>query len=172
MHHLWIYPLLLLSFCRTMPMCFRRSYHQVFLPFAVLNTRSTSSQVLSFPTAPRTVPIPMKQRKFRTKSKRYLISRGGPIGGSGWALAHPKPGPPGTPPGHSFSSQKAVSTSPDSSFRSLRLFPCSWRPGGWSWRPDGWLPGGWTTGVVETWSRGVASARCPPRACAAVRHRG
>jgi hypothetical protein len=27
-------------------------------------------------------------------------ARGGPTGGSGWALAHPKPGPPGTPPGH------------------------------------------------------------------------
>jgi hypothetical protein len=29
-----------------------------------------------------------------------LVDRGGPTGGSGWALAHPKPGPPGTPPGH------------------------------------------------------------------------
>jgi hypothetical protein len=66
-------PLLLLSFCRTMPVCFRRSYHHVFLPFATLNTRSTSSQALSFPTVMHTVPIPMKQRKFRTKSKRYLI---------------------------------------------------------------------------------------------------
>src|SRR5579859_4217486 len=73
MRHLWTYPLLLLSFCRTMPMCFRRSYHQVFLPFAALSTRSTSSQALSFPTAPHTVPILMKQRRFSAMSKRYLI---------------------------------------------------------------------------------------------------
>jgi hypothetical protein len=73
MHHLWTYPLLLLSFCRTMPMCFRMSYHRVFLPFAALSTRSISSQAVSFPTTPRTIPIPMKQRRFSAKSKRYLI---------------------------------------------------------------------------------------------------
>jgi hypothetical protein len=97
-------------------------------------------------------------------------ARGGPTGGSGWALAHPKPGPPGTPPGHPFSRRDAVSTSPDSSsliFAVVRLFLASWRLETWPLREEFLAAGFLAAGVVEWW---VRAARC--RRCAAIRHCG
>jgi hypothetical protein len=39
MHRLWIYPLLLLTFCRSMLMFFLRTYHRVFLRSMALSIR-------------------------------------------------------------------------------------------------------------------------------------
>jgi hypothetical protein len=44
----------------------------------------------------------------------FVSIRGGPTGGSGWALAHPKPGPPRTPPGHPASTGDWASAVPTS----------------------------------------------------------
>jgi hypothetical protein len=49
-------------------------------------------------------------------TKHWAVSpfRGGPTGGSGWALAHPKPGPPRTPPGPPASAEDWASAVPTS----------------------------------------------------------
>jgi hypothetical protein len=57
MHRVWIYPMLLLTFCRSMLMFSLRTYHQVFLRSVALSIRSISSPALLFRTAPRTVQI-------------------------------------------------------------------------------------------------------------------
>jgi hypothetical protein len=118
----------------------------------------------------------------------HLLARGGPTGGSGWALAHPKPGPSGTPPDHLFSRQ-AQKTEGRFNFSSSPIlatvrvpvpdFLAPWRldtlapsdcdsarrtPGGCV---AGWLPGagGRSSGLVESWR--VRAASC--RRCAAER---
>jgi hypothetical protein len=67
MHRLWIYPLLLLTFCRSMLMFFLRTYHRVFLRSVALSIRSISSPTLLFRTAPRTVQIQMRRRTLLDK---------------------------------------------------------------------------------------------------------
>jgi hypothetical protein len=73
MHGLWIYPLLLLTFCRSMLMFFLWTYHRVFLRSVALSIRSISSPALLFRTAPRTVEIQMRRRRSSARCRRYLI---------------------------------------------------------------------------------------------------
>jgi hypothetical protein len=70
MHHLWIYPLLLLTFCRSMLMFFLQTYHWVFLRSVALSIRSISSPVLLFRTATRTVQIQMRRRRSSARCRR------------------------------------------------------------------------------------------------------
>src|SRR5688572_5077391 len=73
MHRLWIYPLLLLTFCRSMLIFILRTYHRVFLPSVALSIRSISSPALLFRTAPRTVQIQMRRRRSSARCRRCLI---------------------------------------------------------------------------------------------------
>jgi hypothetical protein len=82
--------------------------------------------------------------------RRSEMSRGGPTGGSGWALAHPKPGPLGTPPAERRS-PKVVSTSP------ILQHDCGCSP----------VPSGWRHGWLAFWRRRsgeCALCGCPPDA--------
>jgi hypothetical protein len=55
MHHLWIFRLRLLTFCRSTLMSFSKTCHRLFHRFVALSTRSTSFSAPSFQTAPHTV---------------------------------------------------------------------------------------------------------------------
>jgi hypothetical protein len=72
MHHLWLFPLRLLTFCRSTLMSFPKTYHQVSHRFVALSTRSTSSLAHSFRTAHRTVQIRMRLRRFSARYRSCL----------------------------------------------------------------------------------------------------
>jgi hypothetical protein len=73
MHRLWIYPLLWLTFCRSMLMSFPQTYHRVLHHSVASRIRSISSPTLLFPTAPRTVQIQMRRRRSSARCRRCLI---------------------------------------------------------------------------------------------------
>jgi hypothetical protein len=66
-------PLALLTFCRSTLMSFTNICHRVFHRFVALSTRSTSSPVPSFQTAPCTVQTRMRQKRFSARCRRCLI---------------------------------------------------------------------------------------------------
>jgi hypothetical protein len=70
---LWIFPLLFLTFCRSMLMFSPWTCHRVFPRFAALNTRSTSSPAPSSQTTPRTVRIQMRRRRSSARCRCCLI---------------------------------------------------------------------------------------------------
>src|SRR5687767_471165 len=72
MHHLWIFPLRLLTFCRSTLMSFQKICHRDFHHFVALSTRSTSFPAHSFRTAHRTVQIRMRRRKSSARYRRCL----------------------------------------------------------------------------------------------------
>ena len=84
----------------------------------------------------------------------WVVCRGGPTGGSGWALAHPKPGPPGTPPGYLFSRQAQkpegcfnFSSSPIQAHVPVPAFLAPWRLDTWLLREE-FLAAAWLAGFL------------------------
>jgi hypothetical protein len=73
MRRLWIYPLLLLTFCRSMLMPFPLTYHQVFHRSVASSIRLISSQALLFRTVPHTIQIQMRQWRSSARWRHCLI---------------------------------------------------------------------------------------------------
>jgi hypothetical protein len=65
-------PLLWLTFCRNMLMCFQVKFHRGCHYSEALSTRSTSFRVLLCRTMHDTGPTPKKLKKFSAKYKNYL----------------------------------------------------------------------------------------------------
>src|SRR6185436_8987770 len=70
MHRLWIFPLWLLTFCRSTLMSFPRTCHRVFHHSVVLSTRLISFQAHSFRAAHCTVQIQMRRRRSSARYRR------------------------------------------------------------------------------------------------------
>src|SRR6185436_10529476 len=66
-HRLWMFPLRLLTFCRSTLMSFPKSCHRVFHRSVLWSIRSISSPAHSFRTAHHTVQIRMRQRRSNAK---------------------------------------------------------------------------------------------------------
>jgi hypothetical protein len=111
---------------------------------AYINNVERASILQWFSSAPSkffscSVPGPRRSCVARCGNHSPTVTtRGGPTGGSGWALAHPKPGPLGTPPVRppNAPSNFHVPTSTIRSFSFPFSLLCFWRLE--SWRLETW----------------------------------